>query len=113
MSNFDVPLLDELYEMAVIKPHVVQNFAQPGEVDKDVRDWCKNHEVGVVSALSIHPINTSYQTTPSHAPLTPPFKPPCPPQSHHPINPSFHPPLPPLVGLIPTLREYSKPRHAS
>ena len=31
--------------MAVVKPHVVQNFAQPGEVDKDVRDWCKNHEI--------------------------------------------------------------------
>ena len=45
VSNFNVHLLDELYEMAVVKPHVVQNFAQPGEVDKDVRDWCALHEV--------------------------------------------------------------------
>jgi diketogulonate reductase-like aldo/keto reductase len=45
VSNFDVRLLDELYEMAVVKPHVVQNFAQPGEVDKDVRAWCAAHQV--------------------------------------------------------------------
>ena len=38
-------LLDELYEMAVVKPHVVQNFAQPGDVDKGVRDWCRQHSV--------------------------------------------------------------------
>ena len=38
-------LLDELYEMAVVKPHVVQNFAQPGDVDKSVREWCGEHTV--------------------------------------------------------------------
>jgi diketogulonate reductase-like aldo/keto reductase len=57
VSNFDVALLDELYEMAVVKPHVVQNFAQPGEVDADVRLWCKDHEVLFQPYASIRNLN--------------------------------------------------------
>jgi diketogulonate reductase-like aldo/keto reductase len=45
VSNFDVNLLDELLEFAVVKPHAVQNFATPGSIDTEVRLWCKKHQV--------------------------------------------------------------------
>lgn len=43
VSNFDVNLLDELVSIASVRPHVVQNWAEPGKPDKDVREWCKIH----------------------------------------------------------------------
>jgi diketogulonate reductase-like aldo/keto reductase len=45
VSNFDLALLEELLEFASVKPHVVQNFAEPGSVDNAVRRWCRDHEV--------------------------------------------------------------------
>lgn len=45
VSNFDVTLLNELLDFASIRPHVVQNFAEPGNVDGDVRAWCRDHGV--------------------------------------------------------------------
>jgi len=43
VSNFDVNLLDELVSIASVRPHVVQNWAEPGKPDTDVREWCKIH----------------------------------------------------------------------
>ena len=45
VSNFDVNLLNELLDFATIKPHVIQNFAEIGKLDDDVRIWCKEHDV--------------------------------------------------------------------
>jgi diketogulonate reductase-like aldo/keto reductase len=45
VSNFDVKLLNELLDFATVRPHVVQNFAEPGSVDADVRTWCSEHQV--------------------------------------------------------------------
>ena len=45
ISNFNINLLNELADFAVVKPHVVQNFAEPGNVDDDVRRWCADHGV--------------------------------------------------------------------
>jgi len=46
VSNFNVTLLDEVSSFASIRPHVVQNWAEPGHVDDDVRGWCfKNDAV--------------------------------------------------------------------
>lgn len=45
VSNFDVNLLNELLDFAAIRPHVVQNFAEPGSIDGDVRSWCIDHDV--------------------------------------------------------------------
>lgn len=45
VSNFDVKLLNELLDFATVRPHVVQNFAEPGSVDGDVRSWCSEHQV--------------------------------------------------------------------
>ena len=42
VSNFDVNLLEELLDIAAVKPHVVQNYAAPGSVDIDVRKWCRS-----------------------------------------------------------------------
>jgi methylglyoxal/glyoxal reductase len=57
VSNFDVDLLNELLAMAVVKPHVIQNFAEPGRVDVDVRRWCREHEVLYQPYASIRNLN--------------------------------------------------------
>lgn len=41
VSNFDRPLLEELHSIATTRPHLVQNWAEPGNVDQDVRDYCR------------------------------------------------------------------------
>ncbi|KAJ1416773.1 NADP-dependent oxidoreductase domain-containing protein [Ochromonadaceae sp. CCMP2298] len=41
VSNFDRALLEELRAQSVVLPHAVQNHAEPGSVDKDVRSWCE------------------------------------------------------------------------
>lgn len=45
VSNFNVAQLDELAEFASVLPHIVQNFAEPGNLDLDVRDWCVRNQV--------------------------------------------------------------------
>lgn len=39
VSNFDARLLKELEEEAVVMPHLVQNWAEPGSMDLHVRAW--------------------------------------------------------------------------
>jgi len=41
VSNFDRPLLEELHSIATTLPHLVQNWAEPGNVDLDVRAYCR------------------------------------------------------------------------
>jgi 2,5-diketo-D-gluconate reductase A len=43
VSNFDVKLLDQIQTFADVLPHVVQNFAEPGKLDFDVRVWCSRN----------------------------------------------------------------------
>ena len=43
VTNFDMRLLQQLEATATVLPHVVQNFAEPGYVDVDVRLWCSDH----------------------------------------------------------------------
>lgn len=57
VSNFDINLLNELADFAIVKPHVVQNFAEPGNVDSDVRRWCDEHEVVYQPYASIRNLN--------------------------------------------------------
>ena len=45
VSNFDLPLLQELVEFSIVKPHIVQNFAEPGRMDIDVRSFCKMNNI--------------------------------------------------------------------
>jgi methylglyoxal/glyoxal reductase len=40
VSNFNRDLLTELEQIATVLPHIVQNFADPSQMDYDVRDWC-------------------------------------------------------------------------
>lgn len=67
VSNFDVNLLDQLLEMAVVKPHIVQNYAAIGTekdasgtaLDLEVRAWCRRH--GVVYMPYAQTRNLSYK----------------------------------------------------
>jgi 2,5-diketo-D-gluconate reductase A len=43
VSNFDAALLGQFQEFAHVLPHVVQNFAEPGQLDLAVRAWCDSH----------------------------------------------------------------------
>ncbi len=45
VSNFNVALLDEMLEFGAILPHVVQNFADLGNLDSVVRNWCNDHHI--------------------------------------------------------------------
>lgn len=45
VSNFDTALLEELGEMSTVRPHLVQNHAAPGNVDREVRRWCEENFV--------------------------------------------------------------------
>ena len=40
VSNYNANLLEEFRAFANVLPHAVQNFAEPGELDFDVRAWC-------------------------------------------------------------------------
>ncbi len=45
MSNFNFRLLSELQQVANVMPHVVQNWAEPGNMDLEVREWCFVNDV--------------------------------------------------------------------
>ena len=46
VSNFNVALLEELrIEVAAVLPHVIQNWAEPGQLDLSVRAWCDQYSV--------------------------------------------------------------------
>jgi len=46
VSNFNETLLNEINSFSSIRPHVVQNWAEVGHVDDEVRSWCfKNDAV--------------------------------------------------------------------
>mmetsp|Transcript_13460 Transcript_13460/g.13522 ORF Transcript_13460/g.13522 Transcript_13460/m.13522 type:complete len:580 (+) Transcript_13460:71-1810(+) len=45
VSNFNIELLQHMEDIATVLPHAVQNFAQIGEMDLDVRMWCAEHNV--------------------------------------------------------------------
>lgn len=40
MSNFDRQLLGEFWGFGSVRPHLVQNFADPSQLDMRVREWC-------------------------------------------------------------------------
>lgn len=45
VSNFDLSLLEQLQQVAIVLPHIVQNFAEPGRIDRAVQEWCFQHGV--------------------------------------------------------------------
>jgi diketogulonate reductase-like aldo/keto reductase len=57
VSNFDFQLLDTFLDSGYFGnlPHVVQNFAEPGQMDRDVLDWCtENHVAFQVIKPTMH-----------------------------------------------------------
>ena len=57
VSNFNVDLLNELLSVAVVKPHLIQNWSEPGNHDDLVRDWATEHEVIYQPYASLRNIN--------------------------------------------------------
>lgn len=45
VSNFDIQLLNELREISLLLPHLVQNWAEPGSLDRQVRSWCDSRRI--------------------------------------------------------------------
>ena len=46
VSNFNLALLEELrVNVATVLPHLVQNWAEPGNTDRAVRAWCDQYQV--------------------------------------------------------------------
>ena len=44
VSNFDSYLLEQMQKQAMILPQIIQNFAEPGQIDKPVQVWCFRHQ---------------------------------------------------------------------
>ena len=66
VSNFDIDLLNELKDMATVMPHVVQNWAQPGDLDLAVRQFCKEHHIlyqPYASMRNIRDLSSETRTT--------------------------------------------------
>ncbi len=47
VSNFQMQELEQLWKMARIKPHVVQNWMDPLHPDTVVRKWCQRADIGI------------------------------------------------------------------
>lgn len=46
VSNFNPALLEELrLNVATVLPHLVQNWAEPGNTDRAARAWCDHYDV--------------------------------------------------------------------
>lgn len=63
VSNFNRYLLEELETFADVLPHIVQNFAEPGSMDDEVRAYCKDHEIIFQPYASGRNINNLNQET--------------------------------------------------
>jgi diketogulonate reductase-like aldo/keto reductase len=61
VSNFDRNLLGEFWGFGSVRPHVVQNFAEPGKLDMSVRQWCTEH--GAVYMPYAHQRNLKFLPT--------------------------------------------------
>lgn len=45
VSNFRIQEMEELLEIAKIKPHLVQNYNDPFHQDREVVNFCKEHDI--------------------------------------------------------------------
>ena len=45
VSNFGRELLQEIWEFASVRPHIVQNFADPSNLDLTIRYFCYENEI--------------------------------------------------------------------
>lgn len=57
VSNFNVDLLKELLSIAVVKPHLIQNWSEPGRHDDAVRDFASQHDIIYQPYASLRNIN--------------------------------------------------------
>jgi diketogulonate reductase-like aldo/keto reductase len=45
VSNFNIELLESFKDTAVLLPHLIQNWAEPGNIDLPVRIFCKKNNI--------------------------------------------------------------------
>ena len=57
VSNFNVDLLSELLSIAVVKPHLIQNWSEPGSHDDAVRDFAVEHNIVYQPYASLRNLN--------------------------------------------------------
>ena len=57
VSNFNETLLNEVTAFASIRPHVVQNWAEIGRVDEEVRTWCFRNDAVYQPYASLRNLN--------------------------------------------------------
>jgi diketogulonate reductase-like aldo/keto reductase len=57
VSNFNVDLLKELLSIAVVKPHLIQNWSEPGNHDDVVRDFASEHDIIYQPYASLRNLN--------------------------------------------------------
>jgi diketogulonate reductase-like aldo/keto reductase len=62
VSNFNHQTLSQFNTFGTMLPHVVQNAAQPGNVDMSVREWCSDHHAVYVPHSSQVNFNNQPQT---------------------------------------------------
>ena len=65
VSNFNATLLNEAVSFASIRPHVVQNWAEVGHVDEEVRAWCFKNDAVYQPYASIRNLQHMDQQTQS------------------------------------------------
>jgi len=66
VSNFNIELLREASVIGTVRPHAVQNFAEPGSLDLEVRQWCDDYGAAYMpyaSQRNFHLLSTEMRTT--------------------------------------------------
>jgi len=66
VSNFDAPLLRELYDIANKRISVVQNWMDPFKQDVETRKFCSNHKIAYMAYSSL---GTQWEMKIGHNPV--------------------------------------------
>lgn len=68
VSNFGIELLMQFEDPVSfsVLPHVVQNFGEPGDIDKDVLDWCQRENVAFQPYASLRNLHNNHAGDDEH-----------------------------------------------
>lgn len=53
VSNFALEELQELVAFSAVKPHVVQNYFEPGKINQKLVDYCKDEDIRLMAYSSL------------------------------------------------------------
>lgn len=54
VSNFALDELRELVEFSSVKPHVLQNYMEPGKIDHELVEYCRKQSIRLMAYSSLH-----------------------------------------------------------